>query len=232
MGGLTTSWRPSTIRRRSILSHASAFLAALDGSCRTPIAGYTVCKRDRIRFSGLIVTPDGSREHGVTIDGDRRDATALGHLADTDAREQAFSAMPEEIRSSIASWRTRLICGGVSITPVPKRIELVLELHCGYSPRIRQARYRHWAGGSVTVIPKCKFNIFSHDMSRLPLRQQIVDLLRNFCRPIPASTSRRSTTCEDEKWRTLQRGAFSKAKAPAGRERYEPASVQAQNLGG
>jgi hydroxymethylbilane synthase len=73
-----------------------AFLAALDGSCRTPIAGYAVCEGDRIRFSGLIVTPDGSREHGTTIDGNRRDATALGHLAGTDVREQAGSDFFED----------------------------------------------------------------------------------------------------------------------------------------
>lgn len=73
-----------------------AFLAALDGSCRTPIAGYAVCEGDRIRFSGLIVTPDGSREHGTTIDGNRRDATALGHLAGTDVREQAGSGFFED----------------------------------------------------------------------------------------------------------------------------------------
>jgi hydroxymethylbilane synthase len=73
-----------------------AFLAALDGSCRTPIAGYTVCDGDRIRFSGLIVSPDGSREHGVTIEGNRRDATALGHRAGTDVREQAGSGFFED----------------------------------------------------------------------------------------------------------------------------------------
>lgn len=73
-----------------------AFLGALDGSCRTPIAGYAICEGDRIRFSGLIVTPDGSREHRVTIDGNRRDATALGHLAGTDVRKQAGSGFFED----------------------------------------------------------------------------------------------------------------------------------------
>ncbi|MEZ2129886.1 MULTISPECIES: hydroxymethylbilane synthase [unclassified Sinorhizobium] len=73
-----------------------AFLAALDGSCRTPIAGYAICEGDRIRFSGLIVTPDGSREHGVTIDGNRGDAAALGHLAGTDVRKKAGSGFFED----------------------------------------------------------------------------------------------------------------------------------------
>ncbi len=34
-----------------------AFLAALDGSCRTPIAGYATCEGDNLHFSGLILTP-------------------------------------------------------------------------------------------------------------------------------------------------------------------------------
>lgn len=37
-----------------------AFLARLDGSCMTPIAGYAEIKNGRLRFRGLILTPDGS----------------------------------------------------------------------------------------------------------------------------------------------------------------------------
>src|SRR5690606_20529348 len=36
-----------------------AFLAALDGSCRTPIAGYATCDGEELHFYGLILTPDG-----------------------------------------------------------------------------------------------------------------------------------------------------------------------------
>ncbi|TCU36221.1 hydroxymethylbilane synthase [Rhizobium azibense] len=68
-----------------------AFLAALDGSCRTPIGGYAVCEGDRIRFSGLIITPDGRNQHSVTIDGNRRDAAALGTRAGQDIRVRAGS---------------------------------------------------------------------------------------------------------------------------------------------
>eukprot|EP00913_Durusdinium_trenchii_P019329 g18170.t1 len=42
-----------------------SFLAALDGSCRTPIGGYAMCDCDDIRFSGIILTPDGQREHAI-----------------------------------------------------------------------------------------------------------------------------------------------------------------------
>ncbi|TRL32993.1 hydroxymethylbilane synthase [Rhizobium straminoryzae] len=69
-----------------------AFLSALDGSCRTPIAGYAVCDGDHLTFSGLILTPDGRQEHAVQLDGRRRDAVALGHKAGTTVRMAAGPA--------------------------------------------------------------------------------------------------------------------------------------------
>ncbi len=69
-----------------------AFLAALDGSCRTPIGGYAICEGDLIKFSGLIITPDGRNQHSVTIDGHRRDAAALGTRAGQDIRARAGSS--------------------------------------------------------------------------------------------------------------------------------------------
>ncbi len=73
-----------------------AFLAALDGSCRTPIGGYAVCEGDQIRFSGLIITPDGRHQHAITIDGNRRDAAALGTRAGQDVRQRAGSTFFED----------------------------------------------------------------------------------------------------------------------------------------
>jgi hydroxymethylbilane synthase len=69
-----------------------AFLAALDGSCRTPIGGYAICEGDLIKFSGLIITPDGRNQHSITIDGHRRDAAALGTRAGQDIRARAGSS--------------------------------------------------------------------------------------------------------------------------------------------
>ena len=40
-----------------------AFLAALDGSCRTPIAGYCRLEGGSYRFEGLVLRPDGSESH-------------------------------------------------------------------------------------------------------------------------------------------------------------------------
>ena len=68
-----------------------AFLAALDGSCRTPIAGYATCDSEELHFSGLILTPDGQTSHSVEISGARKDAEALGRKAGEDVRARAGS---------------------------------------------------------------------------------------------------------------------------------------------
>ncbi|MDL2399548.1 hydroxymethylbilane synthase [Rhizobium mayense] len=72
------------------------FLAALDGSCRTPIAGYAVCEGDHIRFFGMILTPDGRQVHTTTIEGHRRDAEALGTNAGQAIRAEAGSTFFED----------------------------------------------------------------------------------------------------------------------------------------
>ena len=66
-----------------------AFLTVLDGSCRTPIAGYAVSKAGHIRFRGMILTPDGSRFHETEIEGLAADAAELGTRAGRAVREAA-----------------------------------------------------------------------------------------------------------------------------------------------
>jgi hydroxymethylbilane synthase len=66
-----------------------AFLYALDGSCRTPIAGYAICDGDDLKFSGLILTPDGRQEHRIEMDGKRAQAEALGRHAGEAVRAAA-----------------------------------------------------------------------------------------------------------------------------------------------
>ncbi|MBD8688047.1 MULTISPECIES: hydroxymethylbilane synthase [unclassified Rhizobium] len=72
-----------------------AFLAALDGSCRTPIAGYATCDGDMLHFHGLILTPDGQTEHGVEVSGKRADAETLGFTAGEKVRAAAGSGFFE-----------------------------------------------------------------------------------------------------------------------------------------
>ena len=66
-----------------------AFLAVLDGSCRTPIAGYACLDGGRIRFSGMILTPDGQTHHSIADDGDVGDAGAIGLRAGHTLRDRA-----------------------------------------------------------------------------------------------------------------------------------------------
>lgn len=55
-----------------------AFLAELDGSCRTPIAGHAVVDGDGIRFKGMILKPDGSEVHEIARTGARSEALTIG----------------------------------------------------------------------------------------------------------------------------------------------------------
>ena len=55
-----------------------AFLAVLDGSCRTPIAGHAVLDGDTLSFRGMILRPDGRESFETTRSGRRGDAVALG----------------------------------------------------------------------------------------------------------------------------------------------------------
>ena len=59
-----------------------AFLAKLDGSCRTPIAGHaTLDASGRLNFAGEIIAPDGSVRHATTRVGTAKDALRLGEDA-------------------------------------------------------------------------------------------------------------------------------------------------------
>ena len=55
-----------------------AFLEALDGSCRTPIAGYATIDGDALNFRGMILKPDGSEVHETTRQGRIAEAASLG----------------------------------------------------------------------------------------------------------------------------------------------------------
>ena len=70
------------------LAAERAFLAALDGSCRTPIAGHATVTANHVRFSGLIVKPDGSELHETTREGSIKVAAALGADAGRELRRR------------------------------------------------------------------------------------------------------------------------------------------------
>ncbi|MBS0539677.1 MAG: hydroxymethylbilane synthase, partial [Proteobacteria bacterium] len=59
-----------------------AFLAVLDGSCRTPIAGHATLAADgTLRLRGMILKPDGSQVIATERTGAAQDAAALGKNA-------------------------------------------------------------------------------------------------------------------------------------------------------
>jgi hydroxymethylbilane synthase len=55
-----------------------AFLAMLDGSCKTPIAGHATLSGDALHFRGLIARPDGAAAHDIAGMGKRGDAIKIG----------------------------------------------------------------------------------------------------------------------------------------------------------
>jgi len=66
-----------------------AFLAVLDGSCRTPIGGHARIADGMLRFRGMILRPDGSEAHETARSGACRDAAALGADAGGELKARA-----------------------------------------------------------------------------------------------------------------------------------------------
>jgi hydroxymethylbilane synthase len=73
------------------LAAERAFLAVLDGSCRTPIAGHATVAAGRLQFRGLIAKPDGSAVHETLRQGAVADAARLGADAGRELRARAGS---------------------------------------------------------------------------------------------------------------------------------------------
>ncbi|WGF88721.1 hydroxymethylbilane synthase [Marinivivus vitaminiproducens] len=71
-----------------------AFLAELDGSCRTPIAAYAQKHGGDVRLRGLLAAPDGSRVWRAELTGPLADGLALGREAGRQVRGEAGSAYP------------------------------------------------------------------------------------------------------------------------------------------
>ena len=63
-----------------------AFLAVLDGSCRTPIGGLATVDGDTLSFRGIVLKPDGSAAHEVAASGPRGEAVKLGRSAGEDLK--------------------------------------------------------------------------------------------------------------------------------------------------
>jgi len=71
------------------LTAERAFLAVLEGSCRTPIAGHATVAAGRLRFHGLIAKPDGSDVLETQRQGAVGDAVRLGAEAARELKQRA-----------------------------------------------------------------------------------------------------------------------------------------------
>jgi hydroxymethylbilane synthase len=71
------------------LAAERAFLAVLDGSCRTPIAGHARLTAAGLAFRGLVVRPDGSEAFETVRRGEALDAETLGRDAGAELKARA-----------------------------------------------------------------------------------------------------------------------------------------------
>jgi hydroxymethylbilane synthase len=71
------------------LTAERAFLAVLEGSCRTPIAGYAAVARGQLAFCGLIAKPDGSEVIETQRHGAVTAAVRLGAEAGRELKQRA-----------------------------------------------------------------------------------------------------------------------------------------------
>jgi hydroxymethylbilane synthase len=75
----------------SALACERTFLAVLDGSCRTPIAGHATVAGGRLGFRGMIIKPDGSEAFETAREGSVGDAEKLGADAGAELKGLAGS---------------------------------------------------------------------------------------------------------------------------------------------
>lgn len=70
------------------LAAERGFLAALDGSCRTPIGAHALVAGGRVTLRGTVLRPDGSQAFDEDIFGDIADAELIGRTAGETIRKR------------------------------------------------------------------------------------------------------------------------------------------------
>lgn len=81
-------------------AHAErSFLAAMDGGCQVPIAGYATVDGDDITLTGLVAAPDASVTYKETLTG--TDADALGKAVAEKLTEQGALALIEKVKAEL-----------------------------------------------------------------------------------------------------------------------------------
>jgi hydroxymethylbilane synthase len=69
------------------------FLEALDGSCRTPIAGHAAVSGTELAFRGMVLTPDGAAWYEERASGPLEDAAEIGRAAGAATKASAPAAI-------------------------------------------------------------------------------------------------------------------------------------------
>jgi len=106
-----------------------SFLEALDGSCKTPIAGHATIAGDAVQFRGLIARPDGSAAHDIAGTGHRKDATIIGREAGRELKQQLLPLLLADARTPVVAEALAFaIEHGMSPNGNP-RLELLVETH-------------------------------------------------------------------------------------------------------
>ncbi|NNM73977.1 hydroxymethylbilane synthase [Enterovirga sp. DB1703] len=85
--------RISHAETEASLTLERAFLAVLDGSCRTPIAGHARISGETVRFRGLVLRPDGTDAVEIASEGQARDAAEIGMRAGHDIKARLPGGM-------------------------------------------------------------------------------------------------------------------------------------------
>lgn len=84
-----------------------AFLAALDGNCKTPIAGQARVIEGKLHFQGLVSSPDGRKIFRIQREGMAGDCEAVGRDAGAEIRAEAgekfFQDMQEYVQEVAAA---------------------------------------------------------------------------------------------------------------------------------
>mgnify|MGYP002803562104 CR=1 FL=1 len=91
-----------------------AFLAALDGNCKTPIAGQAKVIDGELHLRGLVASPDGQRIFKTERKGKVSEATEIGHDAGMEIRKEAGEAFFQEMQDyvqEVAAANTKPVRG-------------------------------------------------------------------------------------------------------------------------
>merc|ERR1719264_2442787 len=78
-----------------------AFLAALDGNCKTPIAGQARVVDGELVFKGLVASPDGLTIHTVDRTGKPEDCETVGREAGEQVRAEAGEKFFEDMQAYV-----------------------------------------------------------------------------------------------------------------------------------